>query len=312
MYCELHAGSAFSFLRGSSSPEDLVAHASRLGHTAVGLADRDGLCGAPRFFQAAKKAGVRPIVGAEVSLSNDSVVTLLVESRDGYRNLSRLLTARARAVEVPNPEGKGAGPSVLGHGFDEPENLKGLAALTSCPQTIDSLVPLFGRDRSFVEVQRHLTRESHRNALGLLDLADARGLEAVATNGVLHATPPGRRLADVFTCLRHHTTLSRAGRLLSKNAERHLKRPADMESLFSDRPEVLRNTEALADRLRFTLEDLGYRFPDYPLPRGETSDSFLRAITEAGACNRYRPYHDKARAQIEKELAVIAKLGLAG
>ena len=308
MYPELHSSSAFSFLRGSSSPEDLVAHAARLGYGVVGLADRDGLAGAPRFFQAAKKAGVRPIVGAEVSLPGDGLVTLFVESREGYRNLSRLLTSRARGTGSST----NAPRNGLGHGFDEPELLEGLVALSSDVSTIDALTPLFGKDRTFVEVQRHLTRESHRQALGLLDLADARGLQAIATNGVLHAKPQGRRLVDVFTCLRNHTTLSRAGRLLSENAERHLKRPADMQSLFADRPDVLRNTLGLSDRLRFTLSDLGYRFPDYPLPSGETNDSFLRAITVAGAHDRYRPYHDRARAQIEKELAVIAKLGLAG
>ena len=279
-----------------------------MGYAAIGLADRDGLAGAPRFFQAAKKAGVRPIVGAEVSLPDlsnaDRRLTLFVESREGYRSLSRLLTARAR---LTSPLSGG-----LGCGFEEPERLEGLVALSSDAATIEALTPLFGKERTFVEVQRHLTRESHREALALLDLADARGLQAIATNGVLHAKPPGRRLVDVFTCLRNHTTLSRAGRLLSENAERHLKRPADMQSLFADRPDVLRNTEALSDRLRFTLSDLGYRFPDYPLPSGETNDSFLRAITVAGAHNRYRPYHDKARAQIEKELGVIAKLGLAG
>ncbi len=312
MYSELHASSAFSFLRGASSPEDLVAQAARMGHEAVGLADRDGLAGAPRFFQAAKKAGIRPIVGTEVSLPGDSVVTLLVENREGYRNLSRLLTTRALAARAGAAgDSRGRGP-FGGGGFDEPERLKGLVALASDPAVLEALVPLFGRYRTFVEVQRHLTRESHGHALGLLDLAEARGLRAVATNGVLHAKPQGRRLADVFTCLRNHTTLKHAGRLLSENAERHLKRPADMRALFADRPDVLRNTEALSDRLRFTLSDLGYRFPDYPLPRGETNDSFLRAITEAGARNRYRPYHDRARAQIEKELNVIGKLGLAG
>ena len=307
MYSELHASSAFSFLKGSSSPEDLVAHAARMGHSAVGLVDRDGLAGAPRFFQAAKKAGVRPIVGAEVSQLGDAFITLLVESREGYRNLSRLLTSRARAAANVNPT-----RSALGAGFDEPEALKGLVALSCDVATIDGLIPLFGKDRTFVEVQRHLTRESHNRALGLLDLAEARGLDAIATNGVLHAKPQGRRLVDVFTCLRHHTTLSLAGRLLLENTERHLKRPKAMEALFADRRDALRNTEALSDRLRFTLDDLGYRFPDYPLPPGETNDSFLRAITEAGAHDRYRPYHDKARAQIEKELTVIAKLGLAG
>ncbi len=280
-----------------------MAQAVRMGHAAVGLADRDGLAGAPRFFQAAKKAGVRPIVGAEVSRSGDRFVTLLVENREGYRNLSRLLTLRARAETALGG---------LGEGFDEPELLKGLVALGSQAADIDLLIPLFGKDRTFVEVQRHLTRESHREALGLLDLAEARGLRAIATNGVLHAKPQGRRLVDAFTCLRHHTTLKHAGRLLSENAERHLKEPKIMELLFADRPDVLRHTEALSDRLRFTLDDLGYRFPDYPLPSGETNDSFLRAITVAGAQNRYRPYHERARAQIEKELSVIAKLGLAG
>ncbi|MBK5256253.1 MAG: PHP domain-containing protein, partial [Vicinamibacteria bacterium] len=321
MTCELHTSSAFSFHRGSSSPEELVAQAARMGHGVVGLADRDGLAGSPRFFQAAKKAGVRPVVGAEVSLSSsipgdDTFVTLLVESREGYRNLSRLLTSRARS-RATQSAGLQAGSrtgdfGLPGSGFDDPDLLQGLMALSTQPVVVDGLIPLFGKDRTFVEVQRHLTRESHRAALGLLDLAAARGLQAVATNGVLHAMPQGRRLVDVFTCLRHHTTLSRAGRLLSENAERHLKKPADLQALFADRPDVLRNTEALADRLRFTLDDLGYRFPDYPLPPGETNDSFLRAITEAGAHNRYRPYHDRARAQIEKELTVIAKLGLAG
>ena len=122
MYSEIHASSAFSFLRGASSPEELVAQAVRMGHAAVGLADRDGLAGAPRFFQAAKKAGVRPIVGAEVSRSGDRFVTLLVENREGYRNLSRLLTLRARAETALGG---------LGEGFDEPELLKGLVALGS-------------------------------------------------------------------------------------------------------------------------------------------------------------------------------------
>ncbi len=292
-----------------------MAQAARMGHGVAGLADRDGLAGAPRFFQAAKKAGVRPVVGAEVSLTRpggDSFVTLLVESREGYRNLSRLLTSRAGSG-APGLSGRGLCESGLpGPGLDDPDSLKGLVALSSQPEVVDSLLPLFGKSRTFVEVQRHLTRRSHRDSLSALDLAEARGLQAVATNGVVHARPEGRRLVDVFTCLRHHTTLSRAGRLLSENAERHLKKPADMQSLFADRPDVLRNTEALADRLRFTLDDLGYRFPDYPLPPGETSDSFLRAIAEAGAHDRYRPYHDRARAQIEKELTVIAKLGLAG
>ena len=117
---------------------------------------------------------------------------------------------------------------------------------------------------------------------------------------------------DVLTCIRNKTTLDGAGRLLSANRERHLKPPAEMQRLFADVPDAVRNSLELSERLQFTLENLGYRFPDYPLPRGETADSYLRKMTELGARDRYRPYDEKARKQIDHELNVIAKLRLAG
>ncbi len=163
-----------------------------------------------------------------------------------------------------------------------------------------------------LDVQRHRRREQEAANQALLDLADALGLRAVATNGVRHATSRGRALLDVLTCIREKRTLATAGRLLAENAERHLKAPTAMAALFADRPDLLRNAEALAERLQFTLEDLGYRFPDYPVPEGETQFSFLCKATEAGARERYRPYHEKARRQIERELALIGKLNLAG
>jgi error-prone DNA polymerase len=119
-------------------------------------------------------------------------------------------------------------------------------------------------------VQRHRRREQEAANQALLDLADALGLPAVATNGVRHAASRGRALLDVLTCIREKRTLANAGRLLAGNAERHLKRPAAMAALFADRPDLLRNAEALGERLQFTLADLGYRFPDYPVPEGET------------------------------------------
>jgi error-prone DNA polymerase len=122
----------------------------------------------------------------------------------------------------------------------------------------------------------------------------------------------GRALLDVLTCIREKRTLAGAGRLLAENAERHLKAPSAMAALFADRPDLLGNAEALAERLQFTLGDLGYRFPDYPVPEGETQFSFLCQATDAGARGRYRPYHEKARRQVERELALIGKLGLAG
>jgi error-prone DNA polymerase len=129
---------------------------------------------------------------------------------------------------------------------------------------------------------------------------------------VAFATPEERPLFDVLTSIREHVPLMRAGRRLAANAERYFKPPAQMARLFADRPAAIDATRELADRLQFTMQDLGYRFPKYPIPDGETEMSFLRKITEVGARSRYRPYQDRARAQVERELDLIGKLDLAG
>ena len=318
MPVELNVASAFSFLRGSSSPEALVDRAAALGYDALALVDRDGLSGAPRFFKAARAAGIRPLVGASLTLEGGGALPLLVESRRGYRNLSRLITRTKAGV----PKGQGRLPMEwLAPGAMEPGGpLEGLVALPGIetlgrPPDTDRLARIlqaFGPGRVFPDVQRHRRREQELANRTLLELADALGLRAVATNGVRHAAAKGRALLDVLTCIREKKTLATAGRLLAGNAERHLKRPAALRALFSDRPDLIANAEALAGRLAFTLEDLGYRFPEYPVPEGETQFSFLCRTAEAGARERYRPYHEKARRQIERELALIGKLELAG
>jgi error-prone DNA polymerase len=312
MHVELNAASAFSFLRASSLPEELVARAAELEIEALALVDRDGLSGAPRFFQAARAAGIRPVVGAQLTLAGGGSLPLLVESRTGYRNLCRLLTAMKKDV----PKGEGA----LELDGVDPEAVEGLVALAGVDTLglrpdADSLAPLlrvFGRQRLAIDVQRHRRRSQEAANQTLLDMADALGLTTVASNGVRHARAPRRALLDVLTCIREKRTLADAGRLLADNAERHLKSPRQMAALFGDRPDLLRNAEALADRLRFTLEDLPYEFPDYPLPPGETMFSLLVQMTEAGARERYRPYHERARRQVARELELIGKLQLEG
>jgi error-prone DNA polymerase len=320
MPVELHAASAFSFLRASSLPEDLVERAARLGLNALALVDRDGLSGAPRFFKAARAAGIRPLVGAELSLEGGGALPLLVETQRGYRNLCRLIT-RMKAG-VPKGEGRVRLPMLEGLveglvALPGVETLAGPSARSGSRPSLETdrlarLVEAFGPGRVVLDVQRHRRREQEALNQALLDLADALGLPAIATNGVRHATPKGRPLLDVLTCIREKRSLASAGRLLADNAERHLKSPAAMAALFADRKDLLRNAEALAERLQFTLQDLGYRFPDYPLAEGETPFSFLCKVTDKGARERYRPYHEKARRQIEKELALIGKLDLAG
>src|SRR5262245_61570918 len=311
MYAELHASSAFSFLRASSLPEDLVARATALGYPALALLDRDGVSGAPRFFKAAQAAGIRPLVGAELTLAGGGCLPVLVESRRGYESLCLLVTRMKAGVK----KGEGKLPVEWLEG-----SVEGLVALPGVetlgrPPDSDRLARIlqaFGTSSVFLDVQRHRRREQEVANQALLDMADALRLRAVATNGVRHSVSRGRPLLDVLTCIREKKTLASAGRLLSENAERHLKSPKAMEALFADRPDLLRNTEALTERLEFTLKDLGYRFPDYPVPRGETLQSHLCRTTEAGARERYRPYTEKARAQIERELELIEKLELAG
>ena len=311
MSTELRASSAFSFLRGSSLPEALVVRAAELGYDALALVDRDGLSGAPRFFKAARQAGVRPIVGAELTLKEGGCLPVLVESRAGYRNLCRLITDMKAGV--PKGEGRIALDTLEGR----TEGLVALAgsdALGRPPDTdrVALLLQAFGSRNVVVEVQRHRRRRQEAANQALLDLADALGLTAVCTGGVRHARASGRFLLDVLTCIREKTTLQAAGKILAENAERYLRPPAQVRSQYSDRKDLLRNTEALADRLRFTLGDLGYCFPAYPVPPGETMFSHLRQLTEKGARERYRPYHEKACRQIERELALIEKLELAG
>jgi error-prone DNA polymerase len=177
---------------------------------------------------------------------------------------------------------------------------------------LDRLVGIFGRAQVYVALERHLRRDEAADNETLCCLADAFRVPVVATGGVRYATPEERPLADVLACIRHHTSLTAAGRRLDANQERYLKAPVQMARLFADRPDAVRATEALAEQLTFSMRDLGYRFPRYPVPPGETEASFLRKIADVGARERYRPYHDRARAQIERELDLIERLELAG
>ncbi len=177
---------------------------------------------------------------------------------------------------------------------------------------IDPLVGVFGRDNVYVEIQRHLLRDEDEDNRALIDLAGTFHVPIVATNGVRFADPAERPLFDVLTCIRHKTDLAHAGKRLARNAERFLKPPEDMARLFGDLPAAVSATQALSDRLQYTMADLGYRFPEYPVPPGETAISFVRKLTDLGARERYRPYHDRARAQIARELDLIERLDLAG
>jgi len=306
-FVDFHTRSAFSFLEGASLPEDLVQRASDLKHGAMALMDRDNLCGAPRFYMAAKKIGAKAHIGTEITGDDGDYYPLLVENRTGYQNLCRLITS----MKLRAPKGEAAASQE-----ELARYAQGLVCLTGegppTPERFEKLIRLFGRTNVYAELQRHFHRDQEARNQAVMELARRMKLPLLATNGVRQATAADRELADVLTAVRHKTTVMAAGQLLARNAERYLKSPQVMERLFSDVPEAIAETGELSKRLDFTLADLGYEFPKYPVGPGETMNSALRQRTDAGACHRFRPYHEKARRQIERELALIEKLNLAG
>lgn len=320
-YVEFHAKSAFSFLRGASQPEQLIRTAARLNMPAMALLDRNGVYGSARAHHDALNQGIRAITGAELVMEDDTVIPAVVRTRTGYQNLCNLLTRAL--LRSPKGEAKVKWEEL-------PKFTEGLTALTGdlygpvakawnkgnrqeTEQVMRQLRQCFpAKDQLYVEVQRHRHRGEQAWTNFLFDVAEKEQLPLLATNGVMYAEPAGRAVQDVFTCLRNYTHLDAAGKLLACNSECHLKSAAAMRELFKDHPEAIDNTLRLADTIEFTLENLGYEFPKYPVPDGESMDSFLRKLSWFGAEQRYGSLNSRVKDQLNKELALIAKLGFSG
>jgi error-prone DNA polymerase len=320
MYIELHARSAFSFLDGASIPEEFVQVCAERGVPAMALLDRDGVYGAPRFHAAATKHSLRAHVGAEVTSAAGWRYVLLVQSRAGYQNLCRLITqmklrakkgeGKVRAEEMAEMSGgliclTGGQEGPLAHALTKGGIEQGM-------KSVEELCRIFGRENVYVELQRHFCREEEAHNQAVVPIARKLKLPLLATNGVSFARLQQREVLDVFTCIRRHRTLSTAGRLLSSNSERHFKTHEEMSQLFFDLPEAIANTEILSSRLHFALNDLGYQFPAYPVPDGESQMHFLRQRTLEGMMRRYGSKNERAQQQVDRELALIEKLNLAG
>lgn len=307
--------SNFSFLEGASRPGELVEEALRLGYSAIGITDRDGVYGSVRAHLAAQELGVRLCIGSELSLDDGTTLVLLAQDRLGYANLCRLITRGRLRYEK--------GKSSVSYG-DVMEHAEGLLALwggdrsSLVSQTkfdgavAGQLRDAFG-DRLYGLLARHKRAQEPLQEAVLRERARHYSLPLVAANEVLYHISERRRLQDVLTCIRHGVPLSAAHTLLKPNAEHVLKSPHALAALFEDDIAALDRSAEIAARCKFSLSELRYRYPSEKLPDGTTSIEWLRTLTAAGAQQRYAGTLPHAvREQLDKELAIIEQLDYAG
>ncbi|HEU4632061.1 MAG TPA: DNA polymerase III subunit alpha [Gemmatimonadaceae bacterium] len=337
-YVELRAHSAFSFGDGAATPEALAARAALLGYPALGLTDTADLGGVVRFALAAERAGIRPVVGAELVVDGHPAA-FLVRSAEGYRNLAALVTrARCGQVEAWTPEDAGARAGAPPRGrpgvtwADVAARSAGLIALTGpatgplaallaagqpdvARQRLRAWRDVFGEWLA-VEVQLHgAGRREEALAGALVALAEEAGVPWVVTNDPRYLDRAGRLAHDVLTALRAGLDLETAAArgVLLPNGGWRLRSPAAMAARWAGRTDGLTTSLRIAEACDFRPGWVRPPLPRFAVPAGHTDDSFLRQCVEAGARERWGSVLiDRQRDQLEHELAVIARLGFAG
>ena len=316
-YAELQVASAFSFLRGASSPEELAATASVLGLSAIGITDLNSVAGVVRMWDAAKEVGIRLVVGTRLSFRDDTPDLLCYpQDRAAWGGLTRLLTVgKGRVPHGDTSEAAKATNRCFLHYDDLLGHGEGQILLAVAPDRLDegfraNLQRLKAdfRGCAFLATNRRYRGDDARRLRAIAELP----LPMVATNDVLYHLPNRRQLQDVMTCIRLGCRIDQAGLALQPNAERHLKSPREMERLFSACPEAVWRTEEIVERCKFSLAELAYEYPDEPIPPGLTPDEHLANLTWKGAAVRYPDgIPSQVRETIEKELRIIAQLNYA-
>lgn len=341
-YAELHAHSAFSFLDGAGTPEELVEEAARLDLRAIALTDHDGLYGVVRFAEAARELGVPTVFGAELSLSDlarteqrslsrteapdppGPHLLVLARGPEGYRRLSRQLAAAHLAGGEkgrPRYDYDALTEAAGGHWHILTGCRKGhvrQALSTGGPEAaaaaLADLVDRFGAHRVSVELTCHgHPLDAERNA-ALLPLARRFGVGAVATTGAHFAQPSRGRLASAMAAIRARQSLDEAAGWLAPLGGSHLRSGEEMARLFAEMPESVSAAADLGEQCAFELALIAPQLPPFDVPEGHTEDSWLRELVMAGAAQRYGPPAGAAAAyaQIEHELDVIAQLKFPG
>ena len=310
-YAELDVTTNFSFLRGASHADELVAQAKALGLEAIAVTDRNSLAGVVRAHTAAKAVGLRFIPGARLDLEDSPSLLCLPTDRAAYGRLSRLLSLGQGRAEK--------GQCILR--LDDVAVLaEGNIFIVVPPETLEeNFRAHLQRIRAALAPAKlylaasHAYRGDDRARIGALAvMAAACGTPLVATNAVLYHAPHRRPLQDVLTCVRKHTTINEAGYRLQANAERHLKRPEEMARLFRGYEEAVARTVSIMEACRFSLDELVYEYPDEPVPPGTTPQAHLEALTWEGAAWRFpEGIPDKVRATITRELQLVAELSYA-
>ncbi|HET9075069.1 MAG TPA: DNA polymerase III subunit alpha [Solirubrobacteraceae bacterium] len=322
-YVELHAHSAFSFLDGTSLPDELAGTATAAGYRAFALTDHNSVSGSMEFAVAARALGLKAIHGAEVDLEDGRHLTLLVRDATGWRSLCRLLTlAHAHTREV-RPGAPVLGPKL---GLTQiRDHAAGLVCLSGCAShgvgdeaTLRALVEAFGVENMRVELQRPYLADDRVRNRRLSWLARRLGLRTVATGNVHAHTRARAPLQDAFVAVAHHSTLDASEPLRRGNFSHVLAAPAAMAARFPEDPAAVAETEALAETLAFDLTvDLGYRYP------GAEDPATMRRLAELCWVRFARRYGSsapaasrrlarEAEARLEQELAIIESLNLGG
>jgi error-prone DNA polymerase len=302
-FVELHCHSNFSFLDGASHPAELAWQAAQLEMPALALTDTGGVYGAVRFLQAARKVGVKPIIGASLEVDGEPLV-MLARNQDGYSRLCRLLSIAHR--DQPKGEARSDIATVAAHRGD----LFYLAA-TDGETRLRSLQEALGRENVFIELHHHLRAEDPWLLEGRAELARRCRAGVVASNQVRYHVSERRPLHDVLVAIRHRATLEEVRPHLPPNSEYHLKNGAALRELFKDHPAALATPFELAQACDLDLDFRRVRFPGYPVPAGETPFSFLYQLCQQGARERYHPITPEVAKRLQRELEVIEKTGLA-
>lgn len=321
MFVELACRSYFSFLEGASSPDALAHQAAALGLPALALTDRNGLYGALSFYRSCLEVGVKPIIGAQLTIEGGDEIIVLCTDRTGYTKLSLLITEAHRGRSKGDPlvyphhlemlEGGGL-LCLLGGKIGLLPQLLAEKKSVEATKVVNRYRFLFGADNLYLMLTHHHEAGDKALCQQTASLAKELAVPLVASNAPCYSTKGEGYLHDVLLCIKNHVTISQSHHQRPANHRRYLKGSESMEHLFRDYPEALRNTVAIAERCNLSLDFSSFRVPDFPVPPGYTPHTYLTELCYRRIVRYYSPFTDRIRAKIDEELALIASLNLSG